>query len=192
MIKRFKKMIALGVTMTFLTLLPVYSLPLPAGQALSQDKDAVANAEQTRNFIEKEQQVGYQASSKKVLPALLIIAAVTAGIFLLVMLVSKDKYDITGDWKFRNIFTTEGYADFESVWIFTPYDNYDKVMGTYVRDENGELTQGQYTIVNKSEVVFQDDGMTEQYVGQFDSKTTMSGTFVLASGAEGIWTATKK
>jgi hypothetical protein len=39
--------------------------------------------------------------------------------------------------------------------------------------------------------VFQDDWMTEQYVGQFDSKTTMSGTFVLATGSKGTWTATK-
>jgi hypothetical protein len=192
MIKRFKKMIVLGVTMTFLTLLPVHSLPLPAGQVLSQDKDAVANTEQTQKFIEKEQQIGYQASSKKLLPTLLVIAAVAAGVFLLVMLVSKEKYDITGDWDFHTDYTTEGYADFDSVWRFTASDAYSKIQGTYLRDENGKLTQGQYTVFNKIEVLFQDDWMSEQYVGQFDSKTTMSGTFVLATGAEGTWTATKK
>ena len=61
MIKRFKKMIALGVIMTFLTLLPISSLSLPAQQA--------------SNFIEKEQQVSYQSTQKNVLPVLLGIAA---------------------------------------------------------------------------------------------------------------------
>lgn len=192
MIKRFKKTIALVVTLTFLTLLPVYSLPVPVGQALSQDQGAAASAEQAQNYVEKEQQVGYQASPKKILPVIIVIAVVVAAVFLLVMLVSKDKYDITGDWEFHNDFTTEGYADFDSTWKFNAYDNYDKAMGTYIRDENGKMTQGEYTIVNKSEVVFQDDWMTEQYTGQFDSKTTMSGIFQLADGAEGTWTAIKK
>jgi hypothetical protein len=192
MIKKFKKMIALGVTMTFLTLLPVYSQPVSAEQALSQDKADAGNAEQSSNFIEKEQQVGYQASPKKILPVILAIVAVVAVVFILVILVSKEKYDITGNWNFHNDYSTEGYADFDSVWTFTAGDDLYKQFGYFVRNENGAETQGQYTVMNKVEVVFHDDGMSEQYVGQFDSKTTMSGTFVLASGAEGTWTATKQ
>jgi hypothetical protein len=185
-------MIAFCVTMTFLTLLPVYSLPVPAEQALSQDKAEAGNAEQSRNFIEKEQQVGYQASPKKILPVILAIAAVVAVVFILVILVSKEKYDITGNWNFHNDYNTEGFADFDSVWTFSAYDRYNKAMGKYVRVETGSQTEGEYTIVNKFEVVFQDYYGIEQYVGQFDSKTTMSGTFVIASGAEGTWTATKQ
>ena len=192
MIKRFKKVIALAVTMAFLTLLPVYSQPRPAGQALDPDKGAAANAEQTQNYVEKELQAGYQASPKKILPVLIGFAAVAAVVFIIVLLVSKKKYDISGEWQFHNVFTTAGHADFDSVWTFTPYDQYNKAMGRYVRTETASTTEGEFTIVNRSEVVFQDDWMTEQYTGQFDSKTTMSGTFVLANGAEGSWTATKK
>jgi hypothetical protein len=192
MFKRHKKMIALAVTMAFLTLLPVYSQPLPAGQALNPDKGAAANAEQTQNVVEKEQQVGYQASPKRILPVLIGIAAVAAVVFIIVLLVSKKKYDISGEWQFRNVFITAGHANFDSVWTFTPYDSYNKAMGRYVRNENGSTTEGEFTIVDRSGVVFQDDWMTEQYTGQFDSKTTMSGTFVLADGAEGSWAATKK
>jgi hypothetical protein len=192
MIKRFKRMIALGVTMTFLTLLPFYSLPVQAEQALERDKETAVNAEQTRNVFEKEMQMGYQASPKNILPVIIGIAAVAAAVFLLVMLVSKDKYDITGSWDFHNTFTSGNVANFDSVWTFTAFDDFDKVVGIYVRQETDQSTQGRYTIVNKKEVVFQDDWMTEQYVGQFDSKTTMSGTFVLVSGAQGTWTATKK
>jgi hypothetical protein len=165
--------------MTFLTLLPVYSLPLPA--------------EQAQNFIEKEQQTGYQTTQKNVLPILLGIAAVAAVVFLVVILVSKVKYDVTGVWEFHNDYTTEGPVDYDSVWTFTPYNELDKVMGTFERNANGTITTGQFTVVNKNEVVFQDDGDTEQYVGKFDSKTTMSGTFVfIASGVKGNWTAKKK
>jgi hypothetical protein len=192
MIKRFQKMIALCVTLTFLTLLPVYAQPSPAEPSLDQDNETTANADQVQNFIEKEQQIGYQASPKNILPIILGIAAVVAGVFLLVILVSKDKYDITGSWDFHHNYITAGHTNFDSVWTFTTYDNYNKVLGTYSMNVNGVITTGQYTIVNKNEVVFQNDNVTEQYVGQFDSKTTMSGTFVQASGAQGNWTATKK
>jgi len=192
MINRYKKIIAFCVTLTFLTLLPVYSLPLPAGQSPDRDKETTVNADQAQNFIEKEQQIGYQASPKNLLPVILGIAAVVAGVFLLVMLVSKDKYDITGDWDFHHDYTTAGFSDFDSVWTFTAYDDYNKVFGTYSMNASGTITTGQYTIMNKNEVVFQDNDVTKQYVGQFDSKTTMSGTFVVADGSSGNWTATKK
>ncbi len=66
-------------------------------------------------------------------------------------------------------------------------------MGVYVRTEaNGATAQGEYTIIDKSEVVFLGEEGYEEYVGKFDSKTTMSGTFVIYSGAKGNWTATKK
>ncbi len=192
MIKRYKKMIAVCVTMAFMTLLPVYAQPVPAGQVLDPDQGTAGNVQQTQSYIEKEQQVGYQASPRKILPVLIGIAAVAAAVFLLVILVSKDKYDITGDWDFHNDFITGGNESFDSVWRFTAYDSRSKVMGTYVRDQGGVMTQGEFSVVNKSEVVFYDTYYTEQYTGQFDSKTTMSGTFVLDSGAQGTWTATKK
>lgn len=191
MIKRYKKMIALCATLTFLTLLPVYSAPRPAESA--QDQGVAANADQAPNFVEKEQQAGYQVTSRNVLPVILGFAAVAAGIFLLVILVTKTKYDITGTWDFHHDYTTAGQTDFDSVWTFTTYEAYyDKAMGRYSRNAGGAITEGEYTVVNKKEVVFQDDWMTEQYTGQFDSKTTMSGTFVLATGVQGNWTAVKR
>ena len=194
MIKRYPKVIALVVTVTFLALLPVHVLPVPVAQVLSQDEDAPARAGQTQNFVEKEQQQNYQASSKKLIPVLIGVVVVAAVVFLIVILTSKEKYDLVGEWDFHNDFTTAGYADFDSVWTFTAKDDLYKQFGYYVRNESGAQTQGQYTIMgeDKREVVFQDDWMTEQYVGRFDSKTTMSGTFVLADGAAGTWTATKR
>jgi hypothetical protein len=192
MIKSHKKPIALCVTLMFLSLLPIHSQPVPAGSESRQNEVRAGNADQAPNYYEKELQTGIQISSRNVLPIILGIAAVAAGIFLLVFLVSKIKYDITGVWDFHNDYTTEGYVDFDSVWTFTAWDPRDKVLGDYVRVESNKTTQGQYTVMNKKEVVFQSDGLTEQYVGQFDSETTMSGTFVLLDGAQGVWTATKR
>jgi hypothetical protein len=175
MIKRYKKMIALGVTMAFLTLLPIYSLPLPE--------------EQSPSFVEKEQQVTYQTAQRNVLPVILGLAAVAVGVFLLVILVFKTQYDLTGAWEFHTDFTTAGDADYDSVWTFTPYDYSDRVTGIFDRNANGKITRGLFFIVNKKEVVFQDSKLTEAYVGKFDSKGTLSGTFHFTSGAEGNWTA---
>ena len=188
MIKPFKKTIALCVTLAFIALLPVQALPAPRAAAAGQDENPA------RPYVEKEQRAGFQYSgSRQVLPILLGIAGATAGLFLLVMLVSKEKYDITGNWRFRNTWITPGQVDFDSDWVFTSGDIQIKTMGSYVRYESdGSFQTGEYTVVNKKEVVFLGDGVTEQYTGQFDSKTTMSGEFMLADGKKGTWTATKK
>ncbi len=193
MINHYKRFIALCVTVAFLALLPICSLPAPAGRAASLAGAEDENAEPERNFVEREQQAGYQVRQKNVLPILLGIAAAAAGVFLVILLVSKDKYDITGQWRFHNHWTTAGLADFGSDWTFTSADVQIKTMGTYVRHEDdGSYQSGDYTIVNKNEVVFIGDGASEQYTGQFDSKTTMSGDFMLADGTRGTWTAEKK
>jgi hypothetical protein len=192
MIGKYKKIIALGVTIAFLTLLPIHSLPLPAEQAMSQDKEAMGSVEQAQNFIEKEQQTGYQVSQKNALPIILGIVALTAVIFVIVMLVTKIKYDVTGVWEFHNDFTTGGFADYDSIWTFTAYDDFDKTMGTFERNVNDKITKGRFSVINKKDVIFQDNGDTEQYIGTFDSKTTMSGSFGTTSGASGKWTAKKQ
>ena len=192
MTKRYQRSIALVVTFTFLALLPITTMPLPAAQAAGLEKEAGASETQAAGFIEKEQQTGYQVSQRNILPIMLGVAAVAAGVFLLVILVSRVKYDVVGVWEFHNDYTTEGDADFDSTWTFTPYYDYDRVIGMYERNANGKITKGQYAIADKKNVVFEDTGVSEQYVGSFNSKTTMSGTFRLASGAKGNWTAKKK
>ena len=180
MIHRYQKMIALGVIVTFLSLLPMYSLPFSAAQV--------------QNFVEKEQRVSFQTKQNSVLPVLLGLAALTAAVFVLVLLVTKVDYDITGTWEFHNDFTTEGSVDYDSVWSFTAYDYLDKVSGVFIRNAGGKITRGKYFVVNENkEVVFQDDALTEAYVGKFDSKKTMSGTFQIAKvKAAGNWTAKKR
>jgi len=192
MIKGCQRSIALVVTFAFLTLLLISSMPLPAAQALSQDENVLAGAGHAANFIEKEQQVGFQAKKKNILPIILGAVAVGVGIFLLVKLLAATKYDVSGVWDFHNDYTTAGSAAYDSIWTFTPYEKLDKTSGTFERNIKGTISKGRYYFVDKNIVVFQNADVSEQYVGSFASKTTMSGTFQLTSGAKGNWTAKKK
>ena len=192
MIKRCQRFIALVVTFVFLTLLPISSMPVAAAQVTSQDKKVLQYADQGANFIEIEQQVGYQAKKKNILPIIVGVAAVGVGIFLLVKLLAAVKYDVSGVWDFHNDYTTAGSSDYDSIWTFTPYESFDKKSGTFERNIKGTISKGRYYFVDTKIVIFQNADVSEQYVGSFSSKKNMSGTFQLTSGAKGNWTAKKK
>ena len=192
MIKRCQRFIALVVTFAFLNLLLISSMPVAAAQALSQDDRVSEYKGQGANFIEKEQQIGYQAKKKKILPIILGVAALGVGIFLLVKLLAAVKYDVSGVWDFHNDYTTAGSTDYDSIWTFTPYESFDKKNGSFERNIKGTISKGRYYFVDTKIVIFQNADVSEQYVGSFASKTTMSGTFQLTSGAKGNWTAKKK
>jgi hypothetical protein len=194
MITRGKKAIALTLAFTLFALLGLSTVPLPAaGVAGAVEASSPASADSAPQAVEREMQAGVKLEKKKILPVILIGAAAVAGIFLLVMLVSKVKYDISGTWDFRNSFTTAGQIDFDSVWTFTAFDSLNPVQGTYVRKVNGvTVGSGSFTVLNKKDVVFYGSSYEEEYQGQFDGKKTMSGTFTLISTAKGSWTATKR
>ena len=192
MIKRCQRLIALVVTCAFLTLLLISIMPVPAAQALSKDEKVPEYAGQGANFIEKEQQAGYQAKKKNILPIILGVAAVGVGIFLLVKLLAAVKYDVSGVWDFHNEYTTAGSSAYDSIWTFTPYESFDKKSGTFERNIKGTISKGRYYFVDTKIVIFQNADVSEQYVGSFSSKKNMSGTFQLTSGAKGNWTAKKK
>jgi hypothetical protein len=194
MITRGKKPIALTLALTLFALLGLSAAPLPAaGASGAGEASSAASADSAPQAVEREMQAGVKLERKKILPVILIGAAAVAGIFLLVMLVSKVKYDISGTWDFRNSFTSAGQIDFDSVWTFTAFDSLNPVQGTYVRQVNGvTVGRGSFTVLNKKDVVFYGSDYEEEYKGQFDSKKTMSGTFALISTAKGTWTATKR
>ena len=200
MITRCKRPVALTLAFTLFALLGVSTMPLPARASGAGAEEAGAggassleSADSAPQAVEREMQVGVKLEKKKILPVVLIGAAVVAGIFLLVMLVSKVKYDISGTWDFHNAFTSAGQIDFDSVWTFTAFDSLNPVEGTYRRVVNGvAVGSGTFTVLNKKDVVFYGADYEEEYKGQFDGKKAMSGTFSLISTAKGTWTATKR
>ena len=194
MITNGKKAIALTLAFTLFALLGLSAMPLPASAGTGRSEESsLESGDGAPQAVEREMQVGVKLEKKKILPVILIGAAVVAGIFLLVMMVSKVKYDISGTWDFHNAFTSAGQIDFDSVWTFTAFDSLNPVEGTYRRMVNGvTVGSGTFTVLNKKEVVFYGAGYEEEYKGQIDGKKTMSGTFALISTAKGTWTASKR
>jgi len=192
LMKKNNRTIALLLLPAFISLLWLTAMPLPARPQAGEGGSSMENAETAPSYVEKEQQIGFQSARKSLLPILLITAAVAAGIFLLVIAVSKIKYNIGGVWDFNTHYTTAGGIDYDSVWTFLPYDDLNPIMGTFRRVFGNNIYEGFFTVVDKTGVVFQDEGSFEEHVGAFDSKTTMSGTFQDMSGAKGTWTARKR
>ena len=178
MIKKQQKWIALLVTLTFLGLLQVSTMPMAAANAPEQISSA--SAEQAPSFIEEEGNSSYQAKKKSILPVILIgvgVAAVAAILFLVVL---KTKYDITGIWTISVNWTHPVITgSFDAT--FTG----DKKSGTTLSGSNS----GVYSVSGKDATFNFSSG---QYSGTFSSKTTMSGTMHNNSGNSGTFTATKK
>jgi hypothetical protein len=185
MIKKQQKWIALLVTLTFVWLLQVSTMPIAAASAPEQISSA--NAEQAPRFIEEEETSGYPAKKKSILPIILIGVGVVAVAAVLFLVVLKTTYDITGSWSETNTMWTGG-----TTITFTG----NKSSGTL---ELAEYTDtGTYTVDGKT-VHFEFNtpgyGYNIVYDGQFDEKDKMSGTVKYYEGTtvatQGTWTATR-
>jgi hypothetical protein len=192
MIKKQQKWIALLVTCTFIWLLQVSTMPVAAAGAPEQI--SAANVEQAPDFIEEEDDGGYQAKKSSILPIILIGVGVAAAAAVLFLVVLKTKYDITGEWRLTRVggFTYTRYLTFSG----------DKKTGTVRIDfdtwGSSEPDTGTYTVDGKA-VSFNQYWASNHtyeynYVGNFTDKDTMSGTFTMSMGGpdSGTWTATRR
>ena len=185
MIKKQQKWIALLVTLTFMWLLQVSTMPLAASSAPEQISSA--NTEQAPRFIEEEEDGGYRAKKSSALPIILIgvgVAALAAVLFLVVL---KTKYDIVGSWRASDTILTD---------TITIIFSGDKKSGNLTLEEFTDT--GRYTVDGKTvHFEFNTPGYDYNFVydGQFDTKDKMSGTLKYYSNnvleEEGTWQATR-
>ncbi|MCJ7524545.1 MAG: hypothetical protein MUP71_04885 [Candidatus Aminicenantes bacterium] len=178
MIKKQQKWIALLVTLTFMGLLQVSTMPVAA--TIAPEQISSTNAEQAPSFIEEEGDSSSPAKKKSILPIILIgvgVAAVAAVLFLVVF---KTKYDITGDWTLT--------------WKYEDEDQNSNTITFSGDKKTGSFTIGSgvgtYTVDAKKVQWIYSDGQTI-YTGEFTDKTHMSGT-MLSWGYDGTWSAVKK
>ena len=184
--KKQEKWIAAFVVLAFLSLLQVSAMPLRAEQSPGQSGTTIESPEKAPGFIE-ETGAPYSAKKKKsIVPIVLIGVGVVAVAAVLALVVFKTNYDITGTWTITVDFTTPGFTDYTSTWIFTG----SKESGTFVENDAGTSYPGTYKVTNKKDVWFKYNSYSDTFVGKFDSKDKMSGTFSTAS-YNGIWSATK-
>ena len=180
MIKKQQKWIALLVTLTFVWLLQVSTMPMAAANAPEQISSA--NNEQAPRFIEEEGDSGYQPKKKSILPIILIGVGVVAVAAVLFLVVLKTKYDIMGTWDV-NFTGVSGLSSFTIIFSGA------RKTGTWTL--SGWTDTGSYTVDGKN-VQFQFSGEDWIWIGTFTGKDTMSGNHTWNSeGLSGTWTATR-
>ncbi|HEX7502831.1 MAG TPA: hypothetical protein VF451_05385 [Acidobacteriota bacterium] len=176
---KHKKMIAAFVVFTFLSLLQISAMPRPAEQSPGQAGTSMTSSEKAPNFIEEEGTTGYQPRKKSMLPIILGVVVVGAVVAVLVLVVLKTKYDITGQWTLT--WKYEGETENSNTITFTG----DKKTGTFAIGS----ANGTYTASDKN-VSWTYAGGDTVYTGKFTDKTHMSGTQV-SFGTPGTWSAVK-
>jgi len=181
MIKKQKKWIALLVTLTFVWLLQVSTLPVAAAGAPEQISSA--NSEQGPRFIEEEGGGRFHAKKKSILPMVLIGVGVVAVAAVLILVVFKTSYDIRGNWNVSR--TSNG-----STYDFTVNFSGEKASGTFEANQSGSILSGTYTADDKN--VVWTFASSSKYTGTFSDKDTMSGAYLKYDGTTtGTWTATR-
>jgi hypothetical protein len=181
MIKKQQKWTALLVTLTFVWLLQVSTMPMAAANAPEQIGSA--NKDQGPRFIEEEGGGGYHAKKKSILPMVLVGVGVVAVAAVLVLVVFKTSYDIRGNWDVSR--TSNG-----STYDFTVTFSGEKASGSFEANQSGSLLTGTYTADNKD--VVWTFASSSKYTGTFSGKDTMSGTYLKYDGTTtGTWTATR-
>jgi len=190
MIKKQQKWIALFVVCTFVWLLQVSTMPVNA--AGSTEQASTMSAGQGPDYYEAVAQKAAPAKKKSILPYVLIgvgVIAVTAALYFFVL---KTNYDIVGTW-----LVTYGNGN-DDTYIFVG----DKKTGTYTTTE--ELCKGTYAVDGK-DITITWTGWTGGwhivisswvFTGEFDSKTTASGTYsgvgIFGVPFNSTWTAVKQ
>jgi hypothetical protein len=166
-----KKMVSLGVILSFLFLLQVSVMPLSATDGMGA--------------VERSGGAPAGGEKKSIVPILLIGLGVAAVAAVLVFVVFKTKYDIRGHWDVSR--TLEGSATpFEFTIDFTG----EMKEGTFTSLQAGNTLTGTYT-VDKKDVYFIFGPGGSEYWGKFTGKDSMEGTTKHVSGKTGNWTATR-
>ena len=182
MIKRQSKWIALLVVVAFAWMTHLSVMPLAAASG----ETTVAAGEGTEpNFVEVADKAPVKAKPKSALPYILIgVGAVALAVVLLVVL-KKTTYDITGSWTLQ--WKENGETTYRTVQAnFTGTKESGTVSGFY-----GD--SGPYTVDGKKvSWVLSSYDANFAWTGQFDTKDTMSGTMTLPSeDLQGTWIATR-
>ncbi len=175
-----KKLSAIIVLVTFLFTLHLSVQPL---RGESNQQTSISTSSQP-NVVEQESS-SYSASKKKsVLPVILGVLAVGAVVAVLVLVVLKTKYDITGDWLLY--FKWDGSSNYSS----TPMTcKGDKKSGDVLLSN---VKYGTYKVDGKDvTITFVIGSVTATYTGKFTDKNRIEGEMTNSYNEHGVWYATR-
>lgn len=187
MIKKQQKWIAFFAALAFLWLAQVSAMPLAAAGATEQL--SAASAEQGPNFVEQEGSSGYHAKKKSILPVILIGVGVAAVAAVLILVVFKTKYDITGNWQYYYKWDDKSTTDGPFGLVFTGEKNSGQLI---FHDDMSADMNGTYTANEKNVTFIINSNHAWNHSGSFESKDKMSGRFTYPSRiGTGTWYATR-
>jgi hypothetical protein len=164
-----KKIIALTVMVAFFSVISAAAFPL--------------RAQELPGAVEQTGKAGAQGGGSSILPIVLIGVGVLAVAAVLIFVVFKTTYDVTGSWVF--VFTGPYSSTYQTDFTGT------KESGTWVWTHSTG-TQGTYTVSDKTLTMTPKvgDNWSATISGTFTGKDTMSGTWI-QSGTTWNWTATR-
>jgi hypothetical protein len=172
MMTQHRKLIATAVLVAFLCLAQSASAPLRAEPAAARQGSSLESREQTPRVLEQQGSVSAPAKRKSLLPILIGVAAAGAVAAVLVLVVFKTRYDITGNWDY-----SWKYAG-DSEW------RYAGQRVTFSGDrKSGTLTYRGYPgayVANGKNVAF-------VFAYQSDNTVTNSGRFAGQDKLSGTW-----
>ncbi len=188
-----KRWVATWVVLSFLFLLGVTNAPLSAASRVEKSDTAVSTADSGTNCIEQERDEGSYHKKKSALPLLIGVLAAGAVAAVLILVVFKTKYDITGNWS-----VTFNATNAAKSWDWTLEFSGDKKSGDVYEPQNGFY--GTYNVDGKNVDIVCEIFAARDLVmtGSFTDKETMTGTAVLTGlviggvpVASATWTARK-
>jgi len=168
MIKKREKWIALLVIFSFLWLLQVSVTPLGAAEANTQEQIGSADAEQAPYFVEKAGSAAAYGKKSPLLPIMIGVVGAAVVAAVLIFVVFKTNYDITGKWTLN--YTMPG-------WPLSTYPltcTGDKKSGTAATN----LVSGNYAVdVKKVTINLIQRESRWEFIGEFKSKVRIEGDF---------------
>jgi hypothetical protein len=182
--KKQQKWIALFVALTFAWLMHMSAMPVAAAEQANS-----ITSDQSPEYYEAVAQKAAPAKKKSILPWILIGVGVVGVSAVLFFLVLKTNYDIVGTWSHTYSWSGGSYT-YDTVYTGT------KKSGTMTMAGS---VSGVYTVDGKKINCYVANAHQKwEFVGEFTSKTQMSGAFnyyydnILHPEWSGTFSATKK
>jgi hypothetical protein len=179
MMKKQQKWIALIVTLTFLWLLQVSTMPVAAASAAEQTVSV--NTDQRPGFVETVGHKAAPAPKKSIVPYILIGVGAVAVAAVLILVVFKKSYDIRGTWKFEYL-KADGTVFSTNLNVLFSGTNKTGTMTVKALNTT-------YSVDGKAIVIAELPGQIAKHEATFIDDDNFSGTWAYSGGDPGNFRA---
>ena len=167
------KSIALMAVFFFAALLQITSFPLQAKDCQAPAQNVSIDKSQAPGLVEQESGSDYRSHSKSsIVPIVVGLLAVGAVVAILVLVVFKTSYDITGTWTLT--FNVPSGNAFSRIDAFDVTFSGDKSSGSF--EDVDDSLGGVYSVDGKNTNFHYTGDADWAFIGTFSDKNTMNGS----------------